>query len=118
MKVKPNILGAAQINESSLGQVPSAASAVNATNATQLGGKTASAFVGAGRIAFGKGSAAATTATTVLTLPSIGVTVTTDGDLDTDPEVEVILPSTAPSFSWGVAVEGRRCSRPWVARCP
>ena len=105
-KVKPNTLGAAQINESSLGQVPSAASAVNATYATQLGGKTASAFVGAGRIAFGKGSAAATTATTVLTLPSIGVTVTTDGDLDTDPEVEVILPSTAPSFSWAVAVEG------------
>ena len=102
-KVRPNTLGATQINESSLGQVPSAASALNAT---QLGGKTASAFVGAGRIAFGKGSAVATPATTVLTLPSIGVTVTTDGDVDTDPEVEVILPSTAPSFSWAVAVEG------------
>jgi hypothetical protein len=102
-KMKPNTLGATQIRESSLGQVPSAASAVNAT---QLDGKTASAFVGAGRLAFGKGTAASTTATTVLTLPNLGVTVTTDGDSDTSAEVEVILPSTAPSFSWAVAVEG------------
>jgi hypothetical protein len=95
-KVKPNALGGTAINESALGQVPSAASA---GNATRLEGKGAASFVGAPRMAFGKGNAVSTAATTVLTLPNVGMTVTTDGDIDTDPVVVVNLPAT-PGFSW------------------
>jgi hypothetical protein len=99
-KVKPNSLGGTAINESTLGQVPSAANAGTAGNAARLEGKGAAAFVGAPRVAFGKGNANSTAVATVLSLPNVGATVTTDGDTDTDPVVIVNLPSTAPAFSW------------------
>jgi hypothetical protein len=105
-KVKPNSLGGTAINESTLGQVPSAANAGTAGNAARLEGQGAAAFVGAARMAFGKGNASSTAVATVLSLPSVGVTVTTDGDTDTDPEVIVNLPSTAPAFSWVVNASG------------
>jgi hypothetical protein len=105
-KVKPNSLGGTEINESALGPVPTAANAATAGNAARLEGQGAAAFVGAPRMAFGKGSASSTAAATVLSLPNLGVTVATDGDTDNAPDVVVSLPSTSPAFSWIVSSEG------------
>ena len=49
-KVANDSLTGAQINEASLGQVPKAAQAATATNATQLGGATAGAYLQGVRI--------------------------------------------------------------------
>lgn len=65
-KVKPNSLTGAQINEGTLGTVPSAASATNALNAATLNGKNADSFAAAkaepvhivgtaGQVPFGSG---------------------------------------------------------------
>jgi hypothetical protein len=104
-KVKPNSLGATAINESALGPVPSAGFALTAGNSARLENKGSADFVGAPRMAFGKGNAVSTAVATVLTLPTVGMTVTTDGDADTAPEVEVNLPAT-PGDPWVVASEG------------
>jgi hypothetical protein len=106
-KVSPNTLGGSQIKESSLGQVPSATNAGfanTAGNSARLEGKGSANFVGAPRMAFGKGSAISVPATTVLSLPNVGVTVTTDGEADALPEVEVNLPmESSPAPDWYVS---------------
>jgi hypothetical protein len=105
-KVKPNSLGSTAINESALGQVRSAANAgfaLTAGNSARLENKGSADFVGAPRMAFGKGGATDVPATTVLSLPNVGVTVSTNGTAD---EVSLNLPLLS-TISWIVAVEGK-----------
>jgi hypothetical protein len=98
-KIAKNAVTGSKVKESTLGTVPRASFATNAGNTARLENKGAADFVGAPRMAFGKGSASSPTADTVLSLPNLGVTVTTDGDTDAEPVVIVHLPSTAPA-SW------------------
>jgi hypothetical protein len=100
-KVKPNSLGPTQIKESALGQVPRAGFALSAGNSARLENKGSADFVGAPRIAFGKGSATSPTVDTVLTLPNVGMTVTTDGNTDAASEIEVTVPVvSSPALDW------------------
>ena len=100
-KIAKDAVSGSEVRESTLGVVPRAGFAASAGNSARLENKGSADFVGATRIAFGKGSATSPTVDTVLTLPNVGLTVTTDGNTDVASEIEVTVPTeSSPAPDW------------------
>lgn len=78
-RLRNNAVTGSKVDEATLGTVPSAA---KAANASLLDGLGADEFARAAQIDSGSGNNAATAETTLLSLPEAGIEIRTDGDAD------------------------------------
>jgi hypothetical protein len=92
-KLKLNTVTGNEVDESKLGQVPSADSAVEAEgaqfagNAQRLGGLDPSEFERSSRTQFARAFDSTTTKNVLFSWPELGVRVTTDGDADSNEQL-------------------------------